>query len=211
MARTTDAVCRLCRREGMKLFLKGDRCYSPKCAIERRGYPPGVHGKRAQFGRKVSDYGIQLREKQRARRIYGVFERQFRAYFEQALRIKGLTGAALLMRLERRLDNVVYRLGLADSRAQARQMVSHGHFNLNGKRVTVPSLEVKTGDVVSVRDASRCSPLFKDMAERLGDRPVPEWLALDTGTMSGRVVSLPSREQIDATVNEQLVVEYYSR
>jgi small subunit ribosomal protein S4 len=155
MAKYTDAVCRLCRREGMKLFLKGERCLSPKCAIERRNFPPGDHGKKATFRRKMSDYGMQLREKQRARRIYGVMERQFRRYFEQASQQKGLTGATLLAMLESRLDNVVYRLGFADSRPQARQLVRHGHFEVNGRKTDVPSYVVSPGDVISVRESSQ--------------------------------------------------------
>lgn len=211
MARYIEPVCRLCRREGEKLFLKGTRCLSPKCALERRGYAPGMHGKKAQFRRKESDYGRQLREKQKARRIYGVLERQFRRYFEEALRVKGMTGATLLTMLERRLDNVVYRLGLADSRAQARQLVRHGHFTLNGQRADVPSMLVKPGDVIAVRERSRQLTYFKTLAETLGERPVPPWMTLDAASMSGRILSLPSREQIDTTLNEQLIVEYYSR
>ncbi len=211
MARYTGAVCKLCRREGMKLFIKGERCLSPKCAIERRNQPPGMHGKKVQFQRKRSDFGVQLREKQKARRIYGVYEQQFRRYFGDALRIKGRTGAALLITLERRMDNVVYRLGLADSRSQARQFVLHGHFTLNGGRATIPSQLVKTGDVVNLREGSRRSPVFKEIAERLGEKPVPEWLALDIDNQAGRVQSIPSREQIDTSVNEQLIVEFYSR
>jgi small subunit ribosomal protein S4 len=211
MARYIQPVCRLCRREGEKLFLKGARCFSPKCALERRSYAPGLHGKKAQFRRKESDYGRQLREKQKARRIYGVLERQFRRYFEDALRVKGMTGATLLTMLERRLDNVVYRLGLADSRAQARQLVRHGHFTLNGQRADVPSMLVKPGDVIAVRERSRQLSYFKTLAETLGERSVPPWMALDAASMSGRILSLPSREQIDTTLNEQLIVEYYSR
>jgi small subunit ribosomal protein S4 len=211
MARHTDPVCALCRREGEKLFLKGTRCFSPKCAFERRGYAPGMHGKKAQFRRKESDYARQLREKQKARRIYGVLERQFRRYFEEALRVKGLTGAALLATLERRLDNVVYRLGFADSRAQARQLVRHGHVTLNGQRADIPSMLVKAGDVISVRERSRQMSHFKSIAETLGERPVPPWMALDAATLSGRILNLPSRDQIETTLNEQLIVEYYSR
>ncbi len=211
MARHTDPVCVLCRREGEKLFLKGMRCFSPKCAFERRGYAPGMHGKKAQFRRKESDYARQLREKQKARRIYGVLERQFRRYFEEALRVKGLTGAALLATLERRLDNVVYRLGFADSRAQARQLVRHGHVTLNGQRADIPSMLVRAGDVISVRERSRQMSHFKSIAETLGERPVPPWMALDAASMSGRILNLPSRDQIETTLNEQLIVEYYSR
>jgi small subunit ribosomal protein S4 len=211
MARNVDPVCRLCRREGEKLFLKGARCLSPKCAIERRNYAPGLHGRKAQFRRKESDYGRQLREKQKARRIYGVLERQFRRYFEEALRVKGLTGAALLATLERRLDNVVYRLGLADSRAQARLLVRHGHVTLNSQRANIPSLLVKPGDVVGVHERSRNMLHFKTVAEVLGEQPVPSWMSLDAAGMSGRVLNVPSRDQIETTLNEQLIVEYYSR
>jgi small subunit ribosomal protein S4 len=204
-------VCKLCRREGQKLFLKGDRCFSPKCAVEKRNYPPGMHGNRAQFRRKESDYGLQLREKQRAKRIYGVLERQFRRYFQEALRSKGLTGVTLLIMLERRLDNVVFRLGLADSRAQARQLVRHGHFLVNGKRTNVPSLLVKPGDVISVQERSRRTTYFKEIIERLGERVVPEWLSFDAEMLAARVVALPTRDQIDVSLKEQLIVEYYSR
>ncbi|MCC7354755.1 MAG: 30S ribosomal protein S4 [Anaerolineae bacterium] len=211
MARHVDPVCALCRREGEKLFLKGARCFSPKCAFESRGYAPGMHGKKAQFRRKESDYARQLREKQKARRIYGILERQFRRYFEDALRVKGLTGATLLSTLERRLDNVVYRLGFADSRAQARQLVRHGHVTLNGRRADVPSMLVKAEDVISVRERSRQTSHFKMLAETLGEQPVPAWMLLDAANMSGRILNLPSREQIETTLNEQLIVEYYSR
>ncbi|MCS7221628.1 MAG: 30S ribosomal protein S4 [Anaerolineae bacterium] len=211
MARYTGPVCRLCRREGQKLFLKGERCLSPKCALEKRPYPPGMHGKGDQFQHKASDYALQLREKQKAKRIYGVLERQFRRYFQEALRSKGLTGATLLIMLERRLDNVVYRLGLADSRAQARQLVRHGHFTVNGKKTDIPSFLVKVGDVISVRERSRKTTYFKEILERLGERMVPEWLSFDRETLTARVVALPTRDQIDVALNEQLIVEYYSR
>ncbi len=172
----TDAVCRLCRREGQKLFLKGDRCLSPKCAIERRNYPPGDHGKKATFRRKVSDYGMQLREKQKARRIYGVMERQFRRYFREATRRKGMTGATLLSMLESRLDNVVYRLGFADSRSQARQLVRHGHFDVNGRKTNIPSYVMTVGDVVKVREHSRVQGLFQGPDAGHADQQGP-WLA----------------------------------
>jgi len=204
-------VCKLCRREGQKLFLKGNRCFSPKCAVERRSYPPGMHGSRAQFRRKESDYGLQLREKQRAKRIYGVLERQFRRYFQEALHSKGLTGVTLLIMLERRLDNVVFRLGLADSRAQARQLVRHGHFLVNGKKTNIPSFLVKPGDVISVQEQSRRTAYFKGIVERLGERVVPEWLNFDVETLTARVAALPTRDQIDVSLKEQLIVEYYSR
>ncbi len=211
MARYIGPVCRLCRREGQKLFLKGERCLSLKCAMEKRAYPPGMHGKGSQFQHKASDYALQLREKQKAKRIYGVLERQFRRYFQEALRSKGLTGATLLIMLERRLDNVVYRLGLADSRAQARQLVRHGHFAVNGKKTDIPSFLVKVGDVITVRERSRKTTYFKEILERLGERMVPEWLNFDRETLTARVVALPTRDQIDVTLNEQLIVEYYSR
>jgi small subunit ribosomal protein S4 len=214
MARTIGPVCKLCRREGEKLFLKGARCLSPKCAIERRGYAPGQHGKTGQFKRgrtRSTDYLVQLREKQKARRIYGVLERQFRRYFSIALRSKGLTGAMLLQMLESRLDNVVYRLGLASSRAQARQLVQHGHVDVNGQRLDAPSHLVKPGDVVTVHAASAKRPYFKTLAQTLSDYAPPRWLSLDPSQMSGRVLAAPGREDIDVKLNEQLIVEYYSR
>lgn len=211
MARYTDPVCRLCRREGMKLFLKGERCYSPKCAFEKRNFAPGMHGKKGVFKRKVSDFAMQLREKQKARRIYGVQERQFRRYFRSALRVKGQTGVTLLVTLERRLDNVVYRLGLADSRAQARQLVRHGHFSLNGKNHDVPSYLVTVGDLIEVRPTSRQNGYFKTVSDRLGQRTVPEWLQFDEARLSCRIVGLPERQAVDLPLNEQLIVEYYSR
>lgn len=210
MARYTGPVCKLCRREGDKLFLKGERCFSRKCAFENRAYPPGLHGRRAQFRRKESDYGIQLRAKQRARRIYGVLERQFRRYFRMAERQPGMTGVNLLRILESRLDNVVYRLGIAESRNQARQWVLHGHFDLNGQKATVPSMLVKAGDVISVRERSRSMTCFQGLADKLAQVSTSDWLQLDPQGLSGRVVSLPTREQIDAPLTEQLIVEYYS-
>jgi small subunit ribosomal protein S4 len=211
MARYTDPVCRLCRREGVKLFLKGERCYSPKCAIAKRQVPPGMHGaKRAR--RKPSDFQRQLREKQKVRRIYGVFERQFRRYFRQALKTKGLTGTTLLVLLERRLDNVVYRLGFASSRAQARQLVTHGHFTVNGKKVDIASYAVEPGDVIQVTENSRRLTYFKDLMEQGNRRQMPpKWLAVDMAALSGRVLAMPTREDIDPSINEQLIVEYYSR
>lgn len=212
MARYTDAVCKLCRREGQQLFLKGERCLSPKCAVTKRKTPPGDHGKKAAFARKMSDYGKQMREKQKARRIYGVLERQFRRYFKEASRRKGMTGVTLLMILETRLDNVVYRLGFADSRAQARQLVRHGHFNLNGHKVDIPSLLVKPGDVVAVREGSRNSTYFKDRMQLIqGAVTTPTWLTLNMAEQSGSVVGAPAREDIAIDLNEQLIVEYYSR
>lgn len=208
MARYTGPVCRICRRQGMKLFLKGQRCFGPKCAVERRRYPPGEHG---QGRRKVSEFGLQLVEKQKVRSIYGVLERQFHKHFEEAERRPGMTGANLLAILERRLDNVVYRLGFASSRPQARQLVRHGHFTLNGRKTDIPSAEVREGDVVAVRPQKRESEYFAVAKEGLTEKLVPRWLALDPGDLSGRVVRLPSREDIDTPVNEQLVVEFYSR
>ena len=216
MARTIGPVCKLCRREGEKLFLKGARCLSAKCAIERRGYAPGQHGKTGQFKRgrsRSTDYLLQLREKQKARRIYGVMERQFRRYFSKALRSKGLTGVMLLQMLESRLDNVVFRLGLAASRGQARQLVQHGHVDVNGLRMDAPSHLVKVGDTVAVRPSSRRLSYFKNLANALQDSSasVPRWLSLDTAQLSGRVLAQPGREDIDIKLNEQLIVEYYSR
>ena len=210
MARHLDSVCKLCRREGEKLFLKGDRCFSPKCSFERRSYPPGLHGRQGQFRRKESDYKLQLREKQKVRRLYGVFERQFRRYFRQAQRQKGLTGVNLLTILESRLDNVIYRLGLASSRAQARQLISHGHFSVNDRKTNVSSFQVSIGDVVAVRDKSKKNGFFQEAADSIDAGRVPDWLSLDTKGLSGRVINLPSREHIDVTLNEQLIVEYYS-
>ena len=211
MARYCDPVCKLCRREGDKLFLKGERCFTPKCAFERRSYPAGMHGKQTQFRRKESDYGLQLRAKQKARRVYGVFERQFRRYFERAQRQTGLTGVNLLIMLESRLDNVIYRLGLGDSRAQARQLVQHGHFKVNGSKVNIPSFLVKAGDAVAVRESSRRNLHFKDLPEHLDGARVPAWLSLDAASLMGKVVNAPSRDDVDVTLSEQLIVEYYSR
>lgn len=209
MARYTGPVCRLCRREGMKLFLKGDRCYTGKCAIDRRQYAPGQHGQAR--GKKPTEYGIQLREKQKARRIYGVMEGQFRRYFAEAARQKGMTGDNLLRLLERRLDNTVYRLGFASSRAEARQLVRHGHFTVNGKRVDIPSYLVRVGEVIAVKDASKSSPRMKEILETLGTRAVPAWLSLDTNAVSGTVIALPSREDIQLPIQDHLIVEKYSR
>jgi small subunit ribosomal protein S4 len=208
MARYTGPVCRICRRHGLKLFLKGERCFGPKCAIERRNYPPGDHGQRR---RKLSEYANQLKEKQKSRYIYGVLERQFRKHFEEAERRPGMTGANLLRVLESRLDNAVYRLGFADSRKQARQLVRHGHFSLNGRRTNIPSALVKAGDTVAVMPKSRELEYFKIVQEGLARKGVPRWLELDVAAMSGRVLNLPGRDEIEVNVNEQLVVEYYSR
>ncbi len=212
MARTIGPVCKLCRREGEKLFLKGARCLSPKCAIERRGYAPGQHGKTSQFKRgRSTDYLNQLREKQKARRIYGVLEAQFRRYYEIAQRSKGVTGAMLLSLLESRLDNVVFRLGLATSRAQARQLVAHGHIDVNGRRTKSPSYLSKAGDVITIHPASQTSPYFKNVQKEVAEYVPPKWLSLDPSQMSGKVHSRPNREEIDLSLNEQLIVEYYSR
>jgi len=193
MARYTDAVCKLCRREGQKLFLKGDRCLSPKCAVDRRPFAPGDHGRKNAMRRKVSDYGMQLREKQKARRMYGVMERQFRRYFKEASRRKGLTGATLLGLLESRLDNVVYRLGFADSRSQARQLVRHGHFVVNGTKTDIPSFMVSTGDVITVRERSRTTTYFKERSQTSSNGNLTSWLSMDAASMSGSVLNEPTR------------------
>ena len=211
MARYYGPVCRLCRREGEKLFLKGERCFSPKCAFERRSYAPGMHGRQAQYRRKESDYSLQLRAKQKARRIYGIYERQFRRYFREAQRQKGLTGANLLILLESRLDNVVYRLRFSSSRAQARQLVRHGHFDVNGRKTNIPSYLVKPGNIIAVREISRGNMYFKEVSQILDDDRIPAWLSLDPTNLTGTVVDLPSRDDIDVSLNEQLIVEYYSR
>jgi len=211
MARHTGPVCKLCRREQEKLYLKGDRCLGPKCALEQRSYAPGMHGRKGQFRRKVSDYGLQLREKQKARRIYGVLERQFRRYYQEALKRPGMTGATLLSILERRLDNVVYRLGFAESRAQARQLVRHGHFDVNGRKTNIPSMILRPGDAVAVRGRSFDNGYFSIAKELLSERKVPDWLSRDEAKLSGQVLNPPEREQIDVPVQEQLIVEYYSR
>jgi small subunit ribosomal protein S4 len=209
MARYVGPVCRLCRREGMKLFLKGERCYTEKCAIEKRNLPPGQHGKLRKA--KLVGYGLQLREKQKVKRIYGVLENQFRRYFEMADRTKGITGVTLLQLLERRMDNVIYRLGLATSRPQARQLVRHGHFAVNGRKVDVPSYQLKAGDVISVRGTSAQAPAIVHAMEEVKGRGIPEWLQFNAGDMTGRVQSLPTREQINLPVQEQLIVELYSK
>jgi small subunit ribosomal protein S4 len=208
VARYTESVCRLCRREGAKLFLKGTRCYTKKCSFERRPTPPGQHGVRR---RKMGDYGIQLREKQKVRRVYGVLERQFRNYYREAESQTGVTGEALLQSLETRLDNVVFRLGFASSRAQARQLVSHGHFAVNGVPTNVPSYPLKPGDRVEVRESRRGREAFKTVKETLRSHQAPDWLSLDAAQLSGTVASLPRRDQMPLDLSEQLVVEYYSR
>jgi small subunit ribosomal protein S4 len=212
MAKYRGPVCKLCRREGEKLFLKGARCFTPKCAFEKRGYPPGEHGKGAQFRRRrESDYNRQLRAKQKARRVYGILERQFHRYYEVSLQRRGLTGLNLLQILESRLDNVIYRLGYAESRAQARLLVTHGHFSVNGRRTDVPSMLVSTGDIVSVRDGSRSRKYFKELSDFAETHNVPAWLLRDLGQLSGTVTRLPERAEIDGNLQEQLIVEYYSR
>jgi small subunit ribosomal protein S4 len=209
MARYIGPVCRLCRREGMKLFLKGERCYTEKCAIEKRNFAPGQHGKTRKS--KLAGYGVQLREKQKVKRIYGVLEDQFRLYFEQAERTRGITGETLLQLLERRLDNVAYRLGLATSRPQGRQLVRHGHLTVNGRKVNIPSFSVKPGDVIAVRETSKKSPAILHALEEVKGRGVPEWLQFDTAGLSAKIGSVPTREQINLPVQEQLIVELYSK
>jgi len=208
MARYTDSVCRLCRREGAKLFLKGNRCYSKKCAFERRQAPPGQHGVRR---RKVGDYGMQLREKQKIRRTYSVLERQFQGYFEEASSTPGVTGENLLRMLELRFDNVVYRMGFAVSRAEARQMVGHAHFAVNGHVSNIPSRQLRPGDKIEVRETHRSREPFKEAVEVMKSRQVPEWLTVDGTKLAGSVLTAPRRDQMPLDLNEQLVVEYYSR
>lgn len=208
MARYREAACRLCRREKMKLFLKGDRCYTDKCAFERHSYPPGQHG---QARAKYSDYGIQLREKQKVKRMYGLLEKQFRGYFELAERQKGITGTNLLTLLERRLDNVVYRLGFAVSRAQARQLVRHNHFLLNGHKINIPSYLVKVGDVIEVRGKSRQIPLISEAIKASARRGLPAWLELEEDNFRGHIRQFPSREDITMPIQEHLIVELYSK
>ena len=208
MARYTDPVCRICRREGLKLFLKGSRCYSRKCSFERRSTPPGMY---AQRRRKTSEFGIQLREKQKVRKSYSVLERQFRNYFQKAAKRKGMTGENLLRLLEMRLDNVVFRMGLASSRAQARQLVTHGHFAVNGRPTNIPSFQTKVGDKIEVRETRRGSEHFKTTVELIKSAQIPEWVSVDGPKLAGTVLSEPIREQMPKEFNEQLVVEYYSR
>ncbi|MBI4796970.1 MAG: 30S ribosomal protein S4 [Deltaproteobacteria bacterium] len=208
MARYLGPSCRLCRREGLQLYLKGDRCYTDKCAIERRHYPPGQHGQRRG---KLSDYGLQLREKQKVKRIYGVLEKQFRGYFEKAERQKGVTGTNLLVFLERRLDNVVYRLGFANSRAQARLMVRHGLVTVNGGKVSIPSYLVKKGDVIQVAEKSRNKPLIRDALEAVARRGLPAWVDLTKEEALGRIIMMPTREDITMPIQEHLIVELYSK
>ena len=206
MARYTGPSCRLCRREGQKLFLKGERCYSGKCALEKRSYAPGQHG---QGRKKSSDYGLQLREKQKAKRFYGLQETQFRNLFEKAAAKKGITGENLLIMLETRLDNVVFRMGLASSRKEARQLVTHGHFTVNSKKADIPSMQLKAGDVVAVKEKSTSSPKFKEIKEMTISTPA--WVTIDTQKLEGKVLAMPTREQIDTPVAEHLIVELYSK
>lgn len=208
MARYTGPACKLCRREGTKLYLKGDRCTSGKCAIDRRNTAPGQHGAATK---KLREYGMQLREKEKTKRYYGVLERQFFNYFEEADRTKGMTGENLICLLERRLDNVVYRMGMASSHKEARQLVLHGHFTLNGKKANIPSIIVKAGDVISVKEASRSSEKIKALAEELATKSAPKWLDVDKTNLSAKVVALPARDDVDFEFNEQLIVELYSK
>jgi len=212
MSKYIGPVCRLCRREGEKLYLKGARCLSPKCAIEKRDFPPGQHGKDGQFKKnRSSDYLLQLREKQKARRIYGVLEAQFRRYYKQALKSRGVTGQVLLQLLECRIDNVVFRMGYAVNRAQARNLVTHGHFNVNGRRTDVPSMILEPGDVLEVRPGSQHRTYFKNLKTEDASRNTPSWLDRNMSSLSGKMLRLPSRQEIDAKLNEQLIVEFYSR
>ena len=209
MARYTDAVCRLCRREGMKLFLKGTKCFSDKCPIEKRNFAPGQHGKDRKA--KIVGYGLQLREKQKAKRMYFTQETQFRNYFEKAARTKGVTGDVLLQQLERRLDNVVHRLGFSSSRRQARQLVRHGHVHVDGRKVNIPSYEVSVGEEIAIRESSRKLAVLEQAKEFASHQPAPTWLEIDRDNFKGKVLSLPKREEIQLPVNEQLIVELYSK
>jgi len=208
LARYREARCRLCRREGTKLFLKGDRCFTDKCAFERRPFAPGMHGR---MRKKLTDYALQLREKQKVKRLYGVLEKQFKNYFKEAARQKGATGANLLVLLERRLDNVVYRLGFAESRTQARQLVRHGHFLVNGRKVDIPSFLVRENDVVEVKAKSKEKLIFKNALETLARKGIPAWLEVDEGNLKGVVKAMPTREDVTFPINEQLIVELYSK
>lgn len=208
MARYTEAVCRLCRREGEKLFLKGEKCFTEKCPVDRRSYPPGQHG---QGRRKASEYGLHLREKQKVRRIYGVLERQFARYYVTAAKKRGVTGENLLQLLESRLDNIVYRMGYAPSRPAARQLVMHGHVTVNGRKVDIPSYEVRAGDTIAMREGSRDIPMVRGSLEAAQSRGVPKWLEVDWEQQTGRVLAIPTREEMDLPVQEHLIVEHYSR
>lgn len=209
MSRYTGSVCRLCRRENLKMFLKGDRCYSDKCAFDRRGYPPGEHGQRRRG--KISDYGIQLREKQKVKRMYGLSEKQFHLFFERADHQKGITGTNILVMLERRLDNVVYRLGFANSRAQGRHLVKHNHFTVNGKKVNIPSFMIKPGDVVEVKEKSRTVQAISDSLDAVVRRGIPQWIELEKENLKGVIKALPSRDDLTMPMQEQLIVELYSK
>ena len=210
MARYTESVCRQCRREGTKLFLKGDRCYNEaKCAVMKRHTPPGQHGQAR--ARKASEYGTQLREKQKCRRAYGVLESQFRKYYDMASNMRGITGDNMLCLLERRLDNVVYRMGIAVSRSQARQLVTHAHFNVNGRPVDIASFQVKVGDVISVKEGKKSSPYFEALKNSAKSSKMPKWLDFDTEKLEGKILALPTREDIDSQINEQMIVELYSK
>ncbi len=209
MARYTGAVCRLCRRENLKLFLKGDRCYSDKCAFDRRSYPPGQHGQRR--GRKISDYGIQLREKQKVKRLYGLSEKQFYLFFKRANRQRGVTGTNIIVMLERRLDNIIYRLGFVNSRTQGRHFVRHGHFLVNGKRVNIPSYQINIGDKIEIRDKSKKMQIFNDAINAVVRRGIPQWLDLDKENMTGSISTFPIREDITIPMQEQLIVELYTK
>jgi small subunit ribosomal protein S4 len=212
MAKYRGPVCKLCRREGEKLFLKGTRCFTPKCSFDRRGYAPGQHGKSSQFRRKrESDFNRQLRAKQKARRIYGLYEAQFHRYYQMALKRRGLTGLSLLQNLESRLDNVIYRLGFASSRAEARLLVTHGHFEVNGRRTDIPSMLLTPGDEVAVRQGSRGREFFKQLVDLAEDRNIPAWVSRDVKNLSGSVIRLPERAEIDGNLSEQSIVEFYSR
>ena len=208
MAKYTDAKCRLCRREGGKLFLKGDKCYKTSCPFERRPVAPGQHG---ADRKKVSEYGLQLREKQKAKRIYGVLESQFRDYYEKADKMKGITGENMLSLLERRLDNVVYRMGIAVSRSQARQLVTHAHFNVNGRPVDIASYQVKVGDVISVKEGKKSSPYFEALQGAAKSGKMPKWVDFDSEKLEGKILALPTREDIDSQITEQMIVELYSK
>ena len=208
MARYTESVCRQCRREGMKIFLKGDRCFSERCAFERRGYPPGQHGQKRS---KFSEYGIQLREKQKVKRIYGLLENQFRLFFARAERMKGITGENLLMLLEKRFDNVVYRMGFAPTRAEARQLVQHSHFQINGKKVNIPSYQLKTGDVVSLRERSQKIGRISESLQTVVRRGMPGWVEVEAKDFRGTVKAMPAREDLTMPIQEQLIVELYSK
>ncbi|MFO8112658.1 MAG: 30S ribosomal protein S4 [Desulfosalsimonadaceae bacterium] len=209
MSRYRGSVCRLCRRENVKLYLKGDRCYSDKCAIDRRTYPPGQHGQRRAG--KTSDYGLQLREKQKVKRLYGLGEKQFRLFFHRADAGKGVTGVTLLVMLERRLDNVVYRLGFANSRVQSRQMVKHSHFLINGKKVNIPSYQMKVGDVIEIREKSKTVQAITDAVEAVVRRGMPQWLELDKDNLKGTVKAMPVRDDITMPIQENQIVEFYSK